>query len=132
MSNTMECAKILGEAIKNDPVLLAYDAAKAAFDADAELSAQMSEYNVHRTCLTEEFNKDLEMQDREVIDSLRASMDTLAASINKNENYTRFAAAQKAVNDLMQRINAEITYRAFGVEPKSECTHDCSTCGGCH
>ena len=56
--NVMELAKALGEGIKNDEVLLAYDAAKAAFDADEALSAQMTEYNTHRACLTEEFNKD--------------------------------------------------------------------------
>jgi len=129
--SVLELAKALGEGIKNDPVLLAYDAAKAAFEADAELAAMMTEYNALRTALTEEFNKDLEMQEKDVIEKLRARMDELAAVINKNENYTGFAAAQKAVNDLMQRINEEITYYAFGVRPSS-CTHDCSTCGGCH
>ena len=129
--SVLELAKALGEGIKNDPVLLAYDAAKAAFEADAELTAMMTEYNALRTALTEEFNKDLEMQEKDVIEKLRARMDELAAVINKNENYTGFAAAQKAVNDLMQRINEEITYYAFGVRPSS-CTHDCSTCKGCH
>ena len=62
---------------------------------------------------------------------VKAKMDELSHTINQNENYTRFAAAQNAVNDLMQRINATISYYAFGVEP-SNCTHDCSTCGGCH
>lgn len=128
----MELAKALGEGIKNDATLLAYDAAKAAFEADAELSAQMNEYNADRTCLSEEFNKDLAMQDKDVIESLKAKMDELAHKINGNENYTRFAAAQQAVNDLMKKINEQITYYAFGVRPASECTHDCSTCGGCH
>lgn len=131
MSTVLELAKNLGEGIKTHPVLLAYDEAKAAFDADAELAAQMAEYNVQRTCLTEEFSKDLEMQEKEIIDRLRARMDELAAAINQNEKYARFAEAQKAVNDLMQSINEEITFHAFGVRPSS-CTHDCSTCGGCH
>ena len=129
--SVLELARALGEGIKVSPVLLAYDAAKAAFESDAELSAMMSEYNALRAALTEEFNKDLEMQEKEVIEQLRGRMDELAAVINKNEHYTGFAAAQKAVNDLMQRINEEITYYAFGVRPSS-CTHDCSTCGGCH
>lgn len=129
--NVMELAKALGEGIKNDEVLLAYDAAKAAFDADEALSAQMTEYNTHRACLTEEFNRDAAMQDKDVIESLKAKMDTLAAAINQNEHYSNFAAAQQAVNDLMKQINAEITFYAFGVRPSS-CTHDCSSCGGCH
>ena len=130
--NVMELAKALGEGIKNDPVLLAYDAAKAAFEADAALNAQMSEYNADRTCLAEEFNKDLAMQDKDVIEQLKAKMDELARAINSNETYTRFAAAQQAVNDLMKQINEEITFYAFGVRPNSGCTHDCSSCSGCH
>ncbi len=127
----IELAKALGEGIKEDSILLAYDEAKAAFEADEALTAQMTEYNTHRTCLATEFNKDLAMQDKDIIESLKAKMDELSHTINQNENYTRFAAAQNAVNDLMQRINATISYYAFGVEP-SNCTHDCSTCGGCH
>lgn len=128
----IELAKALGEGIKNDAVLLAYDEAKAAFEADADLTAKMNEYNADRTCLSEEFNKDLAMQDKEVIESLKAKMDELARTINGNENYTRFAAAQQAVNDLMKQINETISFYAFGVQPSSGCTHDCSTCGGCH
>jgi len=127
----IELAKALGEGIAEDPTLIAYDEAKAAFEADKLLGEQMTEYNTHRTCLAAEFNKDLAMQDKDVIESLKAKMDELSHTINQNENYTRFAAAQNAVNDLMQRINATISYYAFGVEP-SNCTHDCSTCGGCH
>lgn len=128
----IELAKALGEGIKNDTALLAYDEAKAAFEADVELNAQMSEYTADRTCLSEEFNKDLAMQDKDVIESLKAKMDELARSINGNENYARFAAAQQAVNDLMKRVNETISFYAFGVQPSSGCTHDCSTCGGCH
>lgn len=129
--DVMELAKALGEGIKNHPTLLAYDAAKAAFDADADLSAQMAEYNADRTCLAEEFNKDLAMQDKTVIENLKAKLDELAKVINGNENYARFAKAQQDVNALMQKINEEITFYAFGVRP-SNCTHDCSSCSGCH
>ncbi len=129
--DVMELAKKLGEGIKNDPTLLAYDTAKAAFDADLDLAAQMAEYNTHRTALAEEFNKDFAMQDKDVIESLKAKLDELAGKIHKNDNYTNFAKAQEAVNALMQKINEEITFWAFGVRP-SNCTHDCSTCSGCH
>lgn len=131
-NNVMDLARALGEGIKNHKVLLAYDEAKAAFEADEALTAEMAEYNADRACLTEEFAKDHAMQDERVIDALKAKMDELASKINRNENYLRFANAQKAVSELMKHINEQITYYAFGVLPQSECTHDCSTCGGCH
>ena len=39
--------------------------------------------------------------------------------------------AQKALNDLMAEVNAEIKFCITGERPAA-CTHDCSTCGGCH
>ena len=126
----IELAKALGEGIKNDAVLLSYDASKAAFEADEDLTAKMNEYNADRTCLAEEFNKDLAMQDKDVIESLKARMDELAREINGNENYLAFAKAQQAVNDLMKQINETISFYAFGETPG--CTHDCSSCSGCH
>ena len=73
----IELAKALGEGIAEDPTLIAYDEAKAAFEADKLLTEQMTEYNTHRTCLAAEFNKDLAMQDKDVIESLKAKMDEL-------------------------------------------------------
>ena len=39
--------------------------------------------------------------------------------------------AQEAVNELMNAVNNTITFAITGEMP-SNCTHDCSTCGGCH
>ncbi len=130
--SVLELAKALGEGIRDDQVLKEYDAAKAAFEEDTVLSGQMAEYNAHRTCLAEEFNREPEQQDKTVIEQLKAKLDELGGLIHQNEHYARFAAAQEAVQALMKQINEEITFYAFGVRPSSECTHDCATCGGCH
>ena len=58
-------------------------------------------------------------------------MTELGEQIMKNENYTSFVEAQKAMNALMTLVNNEIKFAITGERP-SECTHDCSTCGGCH
>ena len=41
-----------------------------------------------------------------------------------------FAAAQQAMNKLMADVNAEIKFCITG--ERDNCTHDCSTCSGCH
>ncbi len=122
----LEIAKQLGEAIKIDERLLAYDKAKADYEANSELQEKLIRYNVQRTALAEEFNRDPEEQNRDVIEQLKAAMDEIGKEIVAHDEYKAFAAAQKAVTDLMDSINAEISKYAFGV--KSECTHDCSTC----
>lgn len=126
-----ELAKELGLAIKNDEVLLNYDKAKAAYESNDALQEKIRVYNAQRAALTEEFDKDIDKQDKTVIESIKKSMDDLGRDITAYEEYTAFAAAQKAVNDFMTLINQTITYHAFGIEPSS-CTHDCSTCSGCH
>ncbi len=129
--NTMELATALGEAIKNDEVLLSYDKAKAEYEANAEVQEKLRIYNAQRAALTEEFNKEIEEQDADTIKALKETMDKLGAEIVAYPEYKNFEAAQKRVTTFMNEINAEITRVAFGVEPGS-CTHDCSTCSGCH
>ena len=58
-------------------------------------------------------------------------MQELSAEITANSNYAAFAEAQKAVNAIMQSVNEEIKFCITGERP-TECTHDCSTCKGCH
>ena len=43
----------------------------------------------------------------------------------------RFAFFSVAVLELMNAVNATITANITGETPSS-CTHNCSTCGGCH
>ncbi|MDY3845501.1 MAG: YlbF family regulator [Eubacteriales bacterium] len=129
--NTMELATALGEAIKNDEVLLSYDKAKAEYEANAEVQEKLRIYNAQRAALTEEFNKEIEEQNADTIKALKETMDKLGAEIVAYPEYKNFEAAQKRVTTFMNEINAEITRVAFGVEPSS-CTHDCSTCSGCH
>ena len=129
--NKMELATALGEAIKNDEILLAYDKAKAEYEANADIQEKLRVYNAQRAALTEEFNKEIEEQNSDTIKALKETMDKLGKEITAYPEYRNFEAAQKKVTGLMNAINAEITRAAFGIEPSS-CTHDCSTCSGCH
>ena len=127
----IEIAKQLGEAIKNDEVLLAYDKAKADYESNKELQDKLASYNAQRAALAEEFNKEIEEQSSEVIGKIKENMDALGKEIVEHSEYKAFADAQRAVNDFMAEINQEIARHAFGIEPQN-CTHDCSTCSGCH
>ena len=118
----MEIAR--SEEIKN------LEAAKAAFDSDAELQAKMSEYETERRLLGEEFSKSADEADERAIADLRARIEELTREISANPVYVTFAAAQEAMNKLMAEVNAEIKFCITG--ERDNCTHDCSTCPGCH
>ena len=103
--------------------------AKDAFEADRELQSKMSEYETDRVLLTQEYSK--EEADEKLIADLHARIDELATEITANSLYVAFVSAQSEVNALMNEVNEEIKFCITGERP-SDCTHDCSTCKGCH
>ena len=130
MTKVIELAHALGMEIAKSEEIKALEAAKAAFDADAELQAKMSEYETERKLLGEEFSKSTDEADERAIADLRARIEELTAEITLNPVYMTFANAQQAMNKLMADVNAEIKFCITG--ERDNCTHDCSTCSGCH
>ena len=120
-----ECAKLLGEAVAASEEVKGYLAAKEAYDTSKTLQAMLSEYSAQRMLLGQERMKPIGEQESEVIAKLEARVETLYEEITHSEEYLALNAAQQAVNLLMQDVNSEINFYAFGERP---CTHDCSTC----
>lgn len=131
MDKIIELAHALGEEIAKSAEIKNLEAAKAAFEADAALQAKMSEYETERRLLGEEFSKPESEADERAIADLRARIEELTREISTEPTYVAFAAAQTAMNNLMNSVNAEIKFCITGERP-TECTHDCSTCAGCH
>ena len=130
MTKIIELAHALGEEIAKSEEIKNLEAAKDAYERDAALQAKMSEYETERKLLGEEFSKSSDEVDEKAVADLRARIDELTKEICANEVYIAFANAQKAMNDLMADVNAEIKFCITGERPVA-CTHDCSTCGGC-
>ena len=126
-----ELAARLGQALKADERLKTLEAAKEAYENDTALLRLRREYEVQQTLLAGEIAKQ-EGKDLHLIEAIQTRVDDLYRAIAENAAYQNLAAAQKAVNDLMERVNAAINYEITGELPGSACTHDCSTCGGCH
>ena len=130
MTKIIELAHNLGEEIAKSDEIKNLELAKKDFDEDEALQAKMREYEAERMLLAQEFSKDTSESDKIAISNLKARIDELTAEISKEPKYIAFAEAQKALNDLMAKVNAEIKFCITGERPDS-CTHDCSTCGGC-
>ena len=131
MTKIIELAHALGEEIAKSAEIAALEEAKNAFTADAELQKMMSEYETERRLLGEEFAKSADEADKTVIENLKKRLEELSGEIIKNDNYAKFAAAQQTMDALMADVNAEIKFCITGERP-STCTHDCSSCAGCH
>lgn len=124
-----ELAAQLGRALKADERLVRFDAAKAAYEADPRLKAYLTEYEVQQKAMQSEMAK--AEQDAHLLAMIRERIDVLYRQINENPAFVELNKTQQEVNDLMNRVNQTIMYEITGEAPAS-CTHDCSSCSGCH
>ncbi len=131
MTKIIELAHNLGEEIAKSEEIKNLNRTKGAFDSDEALQNKMREYEAERLLLGQEYAKEAGEADEKAIANLKARIEELTAEISASPVYLEFANAQKAMNDLMAEVNAEIKFCITGERP-STCTHDCSTCSGCH
>ena len=124
-----EIAAELGKAIREDARYQKFEAAKLAYDACDELQKNMVEYEVQQTALRNEYAK--EEKDMVFIEAIQKRIDELYKSVTEAPEFIALNESQNEINELMNSVNTTITYNITGEMPSS-CTHDCSTCGGCH
>lgn len=125
----MEMAIMLGQRMRHEGAAERYLKARKAFDESVELRTAFSEYNVQRMILEQEANK--EEIDNELVKRIDTRIDELFEYITKHEIYMEIEASQVALNEELKKVMDKITEQITGESPAG-CTHDCSTCGGCH
>ena len=124
-----ELAAELGKKLKEDARIVRLDAARTAYEADEKVINLSMEYAVQQQALQEEAVK--EDKDEALIESLNARVEELYNEIVALPVYLELEAAQNEVTELMNSVNNTINAQMMGEEPNG-CTHNCSTCGGCH
>ena len=128
-------ARQMGHAIQNEKEYKDFQTAKVAADNDKELQDLIGEFNLKRMAINNEACK--EDRDEDKLRELNTEMRDLYTKIMSNENMTAYNNAKTALDTVIQRVLAIITQSAEGEDPDTtdfsqSCTHDCSTCGGCH
>ena len=124
-----ELAAELGRTLKEDKRLVALEAARKAYENDEQVKGLMTEYEVQQRAMQNEAIKDT--RDEAIVNVIQDRIDALYEAIVATESYKALESAQNEVNALMEMVNTTITFNITGEQP-SACTHDCSTCGGCH
>lgn len=125
-----ELAAELGKEIKKDPRIEALSAARTAYETNTFLQSYMDEYETQQIGIEKEAAKGAGA-DKLLIAKMQGRVDELYKLIITNETFVKLSEAQTAVNELMEQVNNIITFNITGEMPSS-CTHDCSSCGGCH
>ena len=124
-----EIASELGKALSKDARVIKLEEAKKAYEADEKLQNYLIEYDVQQKALSAQI--DSESLDKEFVTLIQNRIDELYNIITTMPSFIALDAAQNEVNKLMDLVNSTIMYNVTGEVPSS-CTHDCSSCGGCH
>ncbi|MBE6707998.1 MAG: YlbF family regulator [Ruminococcaceae bacterium] len=122
-----EMIHALGKEIKEDPRAGALQTAADIYNDSAELRTLITEYNVHQTALSAEYSKD--DQDEDVIRNIEKRLEELYNEITNNDAYVAYTQAKDEYDAYYSEILAELEFAITGHRP---CSHDCSSCGGCH
>ena len=124
-----EIAQLLGKTLKEDERLKRLEIAKKQYEESPELGKMMIEYEVQQKALENEVVKP--EKDTHFIDIIQKRINDLYESIVNHPAFIELNEAQSVVNELMNSVNQTIMFNITGEIP-SDCTHNCSTCGGCH
>jgi cell fate (sporulation/competence/biofilm development) regulator YlbF (YheA/YmcA/DUF963 family) len=134
MADVIALARQLGHAIQEQEEYKTIMTAKDAADNDESLQALITEFNVKRVAINAEACKT--DRDDETLKKLNEEMRTAYSDIMSNEHMKAYNDAKQAFDKVLQRVLAIVQQSADGQDPDTtdfsdDCTHDCSTCGGC-
>ena len=134
MADVIALARQLGHAIQEQEEYKTIMSAKDAADNDEALQALITEFNVKRVAINAEACKT--DRDDETLKKLNEEMRTAYSDIMNNEHMKAYNDAKQSFDKVLQRVIAIVRQSAEGQDPDTtdfsdDCTHDCSTCGGC-
>ncbi len=128
----------LGKEIQKDERFVALQAAAKANDGDEQLQQQMQEMQLISLKYQQENEKGDEAS-QEKISEYQQEYQKLYDVIMQGENMKNYSAAASEMEQMAQYISGMIGLFFDGQDaetcelPQDDgCTHDCSTCGGCH
>lgn len=127
MNEISKTIELLGRQILASEEYVTFKQAEAVYQADAELSALVNEFDVCRNDLI--MARSGETPDEEKAAKVQDRMEELYGKIMENENMKSYNEAAGKFEGLMKRVFDEINTAVFGPQ---ECTHNCATCSGCH
>ena len=122
-----ELASELGKTIKKDDRITRMNKAKEAYESSEKIGNLMMEYGIQQQALTT--MGDGENIDTEAVSKIQERINEIYAEITQDPLFIELDEAQTAVNELMNNVNNTIMFNITGETP---CTHDCSSCSGCH
>ena len=121
-----EKARELGQMIADSEEMKIFKEAETAQAEDEECQNIMREYNMTRMNLARDMQSGKLSREEAILQNTKAFEEVL----EKSPKIKAFIDAKKELDAMTNKINGILTYYITGEEPG--CTHDCSSCAGCH
>lgn len=120
----------VADLIKKDSRHLDIVSASAEYSSDEEITKLLDEYGAIQAALSAQYEEG--KADDEVAKTLQNRLNEIYSKVTEKPVYVKFKEASDAYEELTNEIYAELEYAVTGHRHDEGCTHDCSTCGGCH
>ena len=137
MDNIVKLARELGAAVQNDARYATLQAAKAANDADGELTALIGKINLIQMSYQAESEK--ETPDENKLGGYDQEFREAYGELMLNKNMQAYETARQDIDELMNYVVQILSLCVNGEDPETcepqahdhNCGGGCSSCAGC-
>lgn len=131
LSNELKNAiEAVADLIKSDDRHINITNAAANYSSNEELKNILDEYQALLIAFNEEEAK--EDHDDTALKVMKERLDHLYDTVMEHPVYVAYKEANEAYSEFTGAIYDELEFAVTGHRRDEGCTHDCSTCGGCH
>ena len=116
----------LGELIQQSAEMERVKKAEIAQEADENAKELLKEFNMQRMNLA----RDMQSRKLSREDAIEKNNKAFDELLEKSDVIKEYIDAKKEFDGLVNQVNQILNFYITGQDPN--CTHDCSTCGGCH
>ncbi len=126
MNQIADKARELGELIQSSEEMKKVKNFEILQNNDDEAQNLLREFNLQRMNLA----RDMQSGKISREDAIKKNNDAFDAMIEKSATIKNYIEAKKEFDALVNQVNQILNFYITGQNPN--CTHDCSTCNGCH
>ena len=126
MNEIIEKTRELGEMIQASEEMKNVKNMEILQENDDKAQELLKEFNMQRMNLARDMQSN-KISREEAIKKNNESFDDM---LSKSETIKKYIEAKKEFDALVNQVNQILNFYITGQDPN--CTHDCSTCGGCH
>ncbi|MDY3971641.1 MAG: YlbF family regulator [Clostridia bacterium] len=126
MNEIIEKTRELGEMIQASEEMKNVKNMEILQENDDKAQELLKEFNMQRMNLA----RDMQSNKISREEAIKKNNEAFDDMLSKSETIKKYIEAKKEFDALVNQVNQILNFYITGQDPN--CTHDCSTCGGCH